>query len=96
MTTKQTEQIHLTTQHLARVTQAMKNARERLELEQEAPIDLDQACTIHHLCVAMMIDPVAVLDKEALGLIEPEPPPLVEVLAGEPGLLDELGKVRLL
>jgi len=103
MTTEQiTEQIHLTTQQLARVTQAMRNAREHIEFEQQAPIDLDQASTIHDLCVAMMIDPVAVLDSHGMALIddftidEPPTPPLIEVLEGEPKLLAELGRVTLL
>ena len=96
-----TEQIHLT-KYLAKVTQAMRNARERLEFEQQAPIDLDQACTFHTLCVEMMIDPVAVLEGHGMSLIDdfiieqPEAPPLIEVLADKPKLLRELGAVTLL
>lgn len=92
-----TEQIHLTTKQLAKVTQAMRNARERLEIEQDAPIDLDQASTLHTLCVKMMIDPVAVLAGHGMTLIDdfiieqPEAPPLIEVLEDEPKLLRELG-----
>lgn len=100
--TEQLKQIHLTTQHLAKVTRAMRNTRERIEFEQGAPIDLDQACTIHSLCVAMMIDPVAVLSGHGMALIddfiidEPSAPPLIETLTEKSRLLEELGKAVML
>ena len=58
----------LTTKQLARVTLAMRNARTRIEADQKAKIDLDQACILFDLCTMLSVEPEAVLG-EAMNLI---------------------------
>jgi len=85
MTTEQ-----LATKLHAGTIEQLRKAKRTIEVEQEAPLDLDQATVIHDLCVALDVMPLSVLD-EALNLIEPGAP-LLEALEGEPGLLEELGE----
>ena len=85
---------HLTTLQRSLVAEQLRKAKATIEAEQEAPLDVGQACTIYDLCTAMMIKPVAVLD-DALNLIDPdqpEPPPLLELLGEDPQLLAEIGQ----
>ena len=58
----------LTTKQLARVTLAMHNARVRIETEQAAELNLDQACILFDLCTMLSVEPEAVLG-EAMNLI---------------------------
>jgi len=91
--TEQTE--HLTAAQLAGVTEQLRNTVTTIETEQEAPLDLDQTCTIYDLCVHFGVGPFSVLSQQGLDLIDPGPP-IVEVLAGEPKLLAELGKAMMI
>ena len=89
-----TKQIQLTAIQRADITEILHSTKTSIEAEQEAPLDLDQACTIHSICEAFSIAPLAVLD-EALNLIEPgkpAAPPLLELLDRKPEILDELGR----
>ncbi len=62
-------EIKTTNRQRTKMTQAMKNVRERIETEQEAPLNSDQACTIYDFCDALGIEPEAVLG-EAAALID--------------------------
>ncbi len=89
---------YLTNHKRTNVTEQLRHACATIEALQEEPLDADQACVIYDLCLALDIQPAAVLD-EALNLIDPgqpKAPPLLELLDDDPKFLDELGKAVML
>jgi len=63
--------VELTTKQIAGVTQVLRNTKRAIEAEQEAPLNTDQVTTIYDLCLAININPIAVLSQSA-NLIHPK------------------------
>ncbi len=81
---------------IAIMTQILKNVRARIEADQLA-LDMDQAATIHGLCVGLGVDPVEVLGEEVEVVeVRHRPPPAIETLADDGEVLETLKRILML
>ena len=74
-----------------KLIQSLKNVKIHIEALQGA-MDLDQAANLYKLCRAFKVDPVKVLGEEIdiVDLPDDPRPSLLETLADNPALLDEM------